>query len=85
MFGEFYDIDIFNPFTSSWRLITGVFIEKILPLFDYFDLIKLSNRDTKKIDNLKELKIKITPLGNQFFSYMTNFINPQEDEDNDKI
>lgn len=71
LFGEFYDIDIFDPFTSSWRLIIGVFIEKIIPLFDYFGLIKLNNRDTKKIDNLKELKIKITFLGHVFFSALT--------------
>ena len=80
LFGEFYDIDIFNPFAGSWRLIIGVFIEKILPLFDYFGLIKLSNNNTRKIDNIKELKIKITPLGHLFFSDITNIINLEEED-----
>ncbi len=79
LFGEFYGIDNFNPFAGSWRLIIGVFIEKVLPLFDYFGLITLSNRDTKTIDNIKELKIKISPLGRQFFSGITKFINLEEE------
>jgi hypothetical protein len=84
LFGEYYGMDIFNPFTSSWRLIIGVFMEKLLPLFDYFGLIKLSNRDTKKIDNIKKLKIKITPLGHQFFSTLSNFMNLEGEDDNEQ-
>lgn len=68
LFSEFYNIDLFNPFSIGWKLIIGIFLEKILPLFDYFGLIKLNFKNTREIYNAKELKIKITPLGNLFFS-----------------
>ncbi len=85
LFGEFYSIDNFNPFAGSWKFLIGIFLEKILPLFDYFGLIKLNFKNIKEIYNTKELKIKITLLGHFFFSGITKFSHLEEEDNNGKI
>lgn len=85
LFGEFYSIDNFNPFAGGWRFVIGIFPEKILPLFEYFGLIKLNFKNIKEIYNIKELKIKITLLGHLFFSGITKFSHLEEEDNNGKI
>ncbi|MBA7689464.1 hypothetical protein ES703_97971 [subsurface metagenome] len=62
-----YNINLFN--ISMY--IDGVFFSKILPLFEYFGLIRRTFKKQEDTRDSFEFTVKITELGNQVFSYLS--------------
>ena len=66
-FIKMYNINLFNIYIY----IDGVFFSKILPLFNYFGLIRRNFKKQEDTQELFEFTVKITEIGNLVFSYLS--------------
>lgn len=74
---DYYLSQISYPFSDHGLYLFGVFLYKILPLFDYFGLFKLNFKCTRDFPS-KELMLKIRPFGNSIFSNFSMLDTPRE-------